>query len=85
MVAKLRAWYAQRQGLDGSLKGTSADEVLARSGWARSAGGVSPYLVLFARAGITREQADAAAKYLAIYEVPSARGRTSSRPFPAWA
>jgi hypothetical protein len=73
---KLRAWYAHRQGLDGSLAGKSSAEVLERSGWARSVGGVSPYLTLFSRAGITREQADAAAKNLEIYELPSARGCT---------
>ena len=54
---KLRAWYAHRQGLDGSLDDkSSAEEVLDRAGWARSVGGVSPYLTLFSRAGITREQ-----------------------------
>jgi Winged helix DNA-binding domain len=78
--AKLRAWYSHRQGLDGSLQGASAAEVLKRAGWARSVGGVSPYLALFARAGITREQADAAAKNLAIHELPSARGCTYVLP-----
>jgi hypothetical protein len=79
-ASKLRAWYAHRQGLDGSLEGKSAAEVLARAGWARSVGGVSPYLMLFARAGITREQADAAAKKLAIYDLPSARACTYVLP-----
>jgi hypothetical protein len=77
---KLRAWYAHRQGLDGSLEGKSPAEVLQRAGWARSVGGVSPYLALFARAGITREQADAAAAKLQIYELPSARGCTYVLP-----
>ena len=79
-ASKLRAWYAHRQGLDGSLDGKSAAEVLQRAGWARSVGGVSPYLALFARAGITREQADAAARKLQIYELPSARGCTYVLP-----
>lgn len=79
-AAKLRAWYAHRQGLDGSLEGKPAADVLIRSGWARSVGGVSPYLTLFARAGITREQADVAAKKLEIYELPSARGCTYVLP-----
>jgi hypothetical protein len=79
-ASKLRAWYAHRQGLDGSLEGKSSAEVLLRSGWARSVGGVSPYLTLFSRAGITREQADAAAKNLEIYELPSARGCTYVLP-----
>src|SRR5579862_9507728 len=78
--AKLRAWYAHRQGLDGSLEKKSATEVLKRAGWARSVGGVSPYLALFARAGISREQADAAAGNLEIYELPSARGCTYVLP-----
>ena len=79
-ASKLRAWYAHRQGLDGSLEGKPAADVLTRAGWARSVGGVSPYLTLFARAGITREQADAAAKKLQIYELPSARGCTYVLP-----
>lgn len=78
--AKLRAWYAHRQGLDGSLEGKPAHEVFQRAGWARSVGGVSPYLALFARAGITREQADATAQKLQIYELPSARGCTYVLP-----
>ncbi len=79
-AAKLRAWYAHRQGLDGSLEGKSAAEVLQQGGWARSVGGASPYLALFARAGISREQADEAARKLEIYELPSARGCTYVLP-----
>jgi hypothetical protein len=78
--AKLQAWYAHRQGLDGSLEGKSAAEVLQRAGWARSVGGVSPYLTLFSRAGISREQADAEAAKLRIHELPSARGCTYVLP-----
>jgi len=78
--SKLRAWYAHRQGLDGPLEGKSASEVLRYAGWARSVGGVSPYLTLFSRAGTTREQADAAAENLEIYELPSARGCTYVLP-----
>jgi hypothetical protein len=66
-ASKVRAWYAHRQGLDGSLQGKSPAEVFEHAGWARSVGGVSPYLTLFSRAGITREQADQAAKKLDIY------------------
>jgi hypothetical protein len=79
-ASKLRPWYANRQGLDGSLQGRSAADVLQRAGWARSVAGVSPYLTLFSRAGIGREQADAAAKKLEIYELPSARGCTYVLP-----
>jgi hypothetical protein len=78
--AKLRAWYAHRQGLDGSLAGESAASVLIRAGWARSVGGVSPYLTLFTRAGITREQADASVKKIQIHELPAARGCTYVLP-----
>lgn len=77
---KLRAWYAHRQGLDGSLEGESAAVVLIHAGWARSVGGVSPYLTLFSRAGISRGQADTAAKELEIYELLSARGCTYVLP-----
>jgi len=76
MEAKLRAWWWQRQGLDGSLRGASPADVLERSGWARSVGGVGPYLTLFARAGTSREAADAAAAAREIHELPSARGCT---------
>jgi hypothetical protein len=74
--AKLQAWWAHRQGLDGSLRGASPAAVLQRAGWARSVGGVGPYLTLFARAGIGRKAADAAVKKLQIHELPSARGCT---------
>src|SRR5580700_5846179 len=79
-ASRLRAWYAHRQGLDGSIEGESSAEVLERAGWARSVGGVSPYLTLFSRAAITREQADADAAKLKIYELPAARGCTYVLP-----
>jgi hypothetical protein len=50
--------------------------VLERAGWARSVGGVGPYLTLFARAGISREAADRAVAALELHELPSARGCT---------
>jgi hypothetical protein len=77
---KLRAWWWQKQGLDGSLRNRSAAEVLERSGWARSVGGVSPYLTLFSRAGIRRQDADNAAAKQEIHELPSARGCTYVLP-----
>jgi len=64
---KLRAWYSHRQGLDGSLAGAKPADILARTGWARSVGGSAPYLTLFARGGISREQADAAVANLDIH------------------
>lgn len=71
---KLRAWRAHRQGLDGALAGKSPAEVLEKTGWARSVGGVGPYLTLFARAGTSRAAVDGAVAKLAIHELPSARG-----------
>ncbi|WP_037609222.1 DNA glycosylase AlkZ-like family protein [Streptacidiphilus rugosus] len=78
--ARLRAWWAHRQGLDGSLLGSDAATVLARTGWARSVGGAAPYLGLFARAGLTRAQVDAAVAAVEIHELPSARGCTYVLP-----
>ena len=78
--SKIRAWYAHRQGLDGSLDGKSAAEVLGRTGWARSVGGTGPYLSLFSRAGLSRETVDLSVAKLEIHELPSARGCTYVLP-----
>ena len=75
-VAKLRAWRAHRQGLDGRLSGAAPADVLARTGWARSVGGINPYLTLFARAGISRAAAGSAVADLEIQELPAARNCT---------
>jgi hypothetical protein len=80
MDTKLRAWWSHRQGLDGSLAGMSAADVLLRSGWARSIGGSAPYLTLFARAGLRRAEVDEALAKLEIHELPSARGCTYILP-----
>jgi hypothetical protein len=72
----LRSWWWHRQGLDGALAGADPATVLATSGWARSVGGVNPYLTLFARAGTTRAETDRAVADLAICELPAARGCT---------
>jgi hypothetical protein len=74
--AKLRGWWWHRQGLDGSLRGKSPAAILERSGWARSVGGVGPYLTLFARGATGRDAADAAIAKLEIHELPTARGCT---------
>lgn len=79
-ASKLRAWWSHRQGLDGSWQGLSSAEVLQRAGWARSVGGDGPYLTLFARAGLSREQVDADVASLRIHELPSARGCTYVLP-----
>jgi winged helix DNA-binding protein len=73
---KLRAWWSHRQGLDGSLEGSTPKEVLERSGWSRSVGGVGPYLSLYSRAGTSGEEAHNAVAKLKIHELPSARGCT---------
>ena len=77
---KLRAWWWHRQALDGHLMGADPASVLQQTGWARSVGGVGPYLALFARAGTSRETADQAAANLSIHELPSARGCTYVLP-----
>ncbi|ATL28541.1 DNA glycosylase AlkZ-like family protein [Streptomyces formicae] len=69
-----RAWWAHRQGLDGTLLGAAPADVLARTGWARSVGGSGPYLGLRARCGASREEIDAAVARLEIHELPAARG-----------
>ena len=74
--AKVRAWWAYKQGLDGSLRGKPAAETLERTGWARSVGGAGPYLTLHARTGATRQEIDAALAKIEIHELPSARGCT---------
>ena len=79
-TSKLRAWWFHRQGLDGSLRNASPAQVLERAGWARSVGGVGPYLTLFSRARTTRQAADDAAAKLRIHELPSARGCTYVLP-----
>ena len=75
-LEQIRAWWHHRQGLDGSYRTAGAAQVLERSGWARSVGGVGPYVSLFARAGVRRAEADRAAAALEIYELPAARGCT---------
>jgi len=75
-MEKLRAWWWHRQGLDGSFDGKAAAQVLEATGWVRGLGGVAPYLALYARAGISREAADAAVAKLEIHELPAARGCT---------
>ena len=75
-VSKLRAWWSHRQALDGRLEVAAPSSVLAQTGWARSVGGIGPYLALAARAGTSREAADAAVASLAIHELPAARNCT---------
>ncbi len=74
--AKLRAWWAHCQGLDGSCYRRPPAYVLEQTGWARSVGGAGPYLTLFSRGKTARPTADAAVAGLEIHELPSARGCT---------
>jgi hypothetical protein len=53
---------------------------LQQAGWARSVGGSNPYFTLFSRAGLDRENVDAAVAKLEIHELPSARGCTYVLP-----
>ncbi|HEY4960249.1 MAG TPA: crosslink repair DNA glycosylase YcaQ family protein [Terriglobales bacterium] len=77
---KLRAWWFHRQGLDGSMAGASPADVLANVGWARSVAGSGPYLTLYARGGLSRDDVDAAVTELEIHELPSTRGCTYILP-----
>jgi hypothetical protein len=76
IAEKLRAWWSHKQALDGCLDGAAPADVLAATGWARSLGGVGPYLTLAARAGTSREAVDAAVAGLSIHELPAARNCT---------
>ena len=73
---KVRAWWAHKQGLDGSLRGKTAAEALEQTGWARSVGGVGPYLTIHSRTGASRQAVDGALANIEIHELPSARGCT---------
>lgn len=83
--SKLQAWWAHRQGFDGTLADASPAQILERAGWARSVAGASPYLTFFSRCGISREQADAAVAKVEICELPSARGCTYVLPASGFA
>jgi hypothetical protein len=73
---KLRAWWSHKQALDGRLHDRSAAAILQQTGWARSVGGVAPYLTLFSRAAIGRPSVDQSVATLEIHELPAARGCT---------
>ncbi|MCD0453159.1 winged helix DNA-binding domain-containing protein [Actinocorallia sp. API 0066] len=77
---KLRAFWAARQGLDGSLEGAAPAEVLAQTGWARSVGGFNPYLTIYSRSGTGRHGTDNAVADGRICEIRTARGRTYVLP-----
>jgi hypothetical protein len=62
-----------------------AAQILEQTGWARSVGGVGPYLGLHARGGLGRQTVDSAVANLEIHELPSARGCTYVLPKSAFA
>src|SRR3712207_2424597 len=68
-AARLQAWWFYRQGLMEPQPGLTSQQVLARTGWARSVGGANPYLCLFARAGISREQVEREMETQEIHEL----------------
>ncbi len=74
--ANLQAWWAHRQGLDSSMEGYSPSDLLESIGWARSVGGVGPYLTLFSRCRHSRETIDKALADCKIQELTAARGCT---------
>lgn len=73
---KLQGWWWHRQGLDGSLSQSTHADLLANCGWARSVGGVGPYLTLLARNGASRADIDKAVAKAEIHELPAARNCT---------
>jgi hypothetical protein len=77
---KLRAWWWARQGLDGSLQGSTPATILERAGWMRSVGGAGPYVGMYVRAGLSRVDVEAALAAGEIQELPSARGCTYVLP-----
>lgn len=76
LIGQIREFRWRRQGLDGGLAKASAARVLESAGWMRSVGGAAPYLGLFSRAGLSREQIDRDAAAPHIHELPAARGCT---------
>jgi hypothetical protein len=76
----LRAWWAHKQGLLEPLPDSAPAAELSRAGWARSVGGVGPYLALFARGGHSRASVDAAVASCQILELPAARACTYVLP-----
>lgn len=58
------------------MNGLSPAKALERAGWARSVGGASPYLSIFARCGTARTDMDRSAAALEIHELPAARSCT---------
>src|SRR4030081_1018125 len=79
LTQQVRAFRWKRQELGAAGK-TTAAEVIEHAGWMRSVGGVGPYLGLFARAGISREQADAHVAALKLHDPPAAGCAPSVAP-----
>lgn len=75
-MQRLRAWWSYRQALTTPDSSLSSAEVLERAGWARSVGGVNPYITLFSRARTSQKQAEEDLANQVIHELPCARGCT---------
>jgi hypothetical protein len=75
-MVRLRAWWSERQGLNDPKPGRSPAETLGAVGWARSVGGVGPYLTLFSRSGTSVADIHCALENQEIHELPCARGCT---------
>jgi winged helix DNA-binding protein len=80
LIGQIREFRWRRQGLDGGLAKARAAQILETTGWMRSVGGAAPYLGLFARGGLSREEIDRDAAALHIHELPAARGCTYVLP-----
>jgi hypothetical protein len=78
--AHLRAWRAHKQGLTPEGIQGNLNNVLERSGWSRSIGGVNPYLALFTRSAASAQATDQAVQNKEILELPAARGCTYVLP-----
>lgn len=75
-IRRLQAWWSHRQGLNAPDPSLTSAQVLEKAGWARSVGGVNPYLTLFSRARISQAQAERDLANQDIHELPCARGCT---------
>lgn len=75
-MRRLQSWWSHRQGLNHPDPSLSSAQVLERAGWARSVGGVNPYITLFSRARTSQKQAETELSEQLIHELPCARGCT---------
>jgi hypothetical protein len=73
-LARARAHWHHRQGLDAPIKG-KVDEVVAATGWPRTLGGSDVYLAVRARVpGMSRKTLDEAVEAAQLQVIPAVRG-----------